>query len=162
MSKGKNIGCVKTCSGHVICLGYIWLMNSRLTIERVLLATDFSPMCEPAFRYAAGLARRFQARLYLLHVLPGTVKSNELGAADNEMRRLREQFLSPDDECLTAVLPGQPASRIVEKAREMGVDVIVLGAHDPSKQAEAGAADVVRQVCEQSPCPVTCVPAAPS
>ena len=46
-------------------------MQPDLTIQRVLLATDLSPVCESAFRYAAHVVNHFKARLYLLHVVPG-------------------------------------------------------------------------------------------
>ncbi|MCX6622007.1 MAG: universal stress protein, partial [Acidobacteria bacterium] len=40
------------------------------TLRRILLPIDFSERSLAAARYAEVLARRFQARLTLLHVLP--------------------------------------------------------------------------------------------
>jgi universal stress protein A len=144
-------------------------MKPELSIQRVLFATDLSPICESAFRYAADVANHFKARLYLLHVLPLSaaqlsdaqlVSEARLAEhrAEREMRRLREQLLASHDDYMMAVVSGQPASRIVEKAREMAADLIILGVHDPDEQIECPALDVARQVCESSPCPVTCVP----
>jgi nucleotide-binding universal stress UspA family protein len=144
-------------------------MKPELTIRRVLFATDLSPICESAFRYAADVANHFKARLYLLHVLPGSaapradarLSSDARSAkhrAESEMRRLREQLLMSHDDYMMAVVSGQPASRIVEKAREVAADLIVLGVRDPGRHAGGRAVDVARKVCESSPCPVTCVP----
>ena len=41
----------------------------RAEIRSIMLATDFSPVCLLAAKYAASLAARFGARLYLTHVL---------------------------------------------------------------------------------------------
>ena len=39
-----------------------------LTLNRILLASDFSPSAEAALRYAAALARQSQASLIVMHV----------------------------------------------------------------------------------------------
>ena len=39
------------------------------TIKTVLFATDFSESSEEAFAYALSFSRRFEARLFLLHVI---------------------------------------------------------------------------------------------
>jgi nucleotide-binding universal stress UspA family protein len=140
-------------------------------LDRVLFATDFSPDCESAFRYATALAQRFNARLYVLHVLPAaeTEPSEESSGRDvaiaergtiSAMRRLRQALLARHDDYMMAAIPGQqPSRRIIEKARQLGVDLIVLGAHHGAPPPLAH--DVVREVCEASPCPVICVPCLP-
>lgn len=40
-----------------------------MSLARILAATDFSPVSDRAVGYAAALARRYDAHLYLLHVL---------------------------------------------------------------------------------------------
>ncbi len=139
-------------------------VRCEFTLQRVLLATDFSPECVAAFHYAAALAERFAAKLYVLHVIsdeaegPGarpSLRTREQRAGAH-MERLREELLARVDECVTATLRGQPARRIVEKALQVDADIIVLGAR-PRELARAGA-DVMRAVCEESPCPVVCVP----
>ncbi|MEK6396818.1 MAG: universal stress protein, partial [Terriglobus sp.] len=41
----------------------------RISLDRILMATDFSPAAERAVQYAAALARRFGATLDLVNVL---------------------------------------------------------------------------------------------
>ena len=136
-------------------------MTSRLKIDRVLLATDFSPASEAALRYAAAFAGHFNARLYLLHVLPAGGKPPARAEAEvtDEVRCLRQE-LAGNCDYMVAVLAGDPVARILQKAREVGADLIVLGMHDPSA-AGALPHHVARQVCETSHCPVTCVPCRP-
>ncbi|MGO9432797.1 MAG: universal stress protein [Terracidiphilus sp.] len=43
---------------------------SRIAINNILLATDFSPEAQNALRYAISLAKRYQSTLFLTHVIP--------------------------------------------------------------------------------------------
>jgi nucleotide-binding universal stress UspA family protein len=40
-----------------------------LSLDRIVLATDFSPVSEKAVGYAQGLAKRFCSSLSLVHVI---------------------------------------------------------------------------------------------
>jgi nucleotide-binding universal stress UspA family protein len=42
----------------------------QIHIHRILLATDFSPGSMAALPYAVAIARRFQSKLYLAHIIP--------------------------------------------------------------------------------------------
>jgi nucleotide-binding universal stress UspA family protein len=44
--------------------------NALIRFDRVLLATDFSPISEKALPYAAAIVRHFGATLYVVHVIP--------------------------------------------------------------------------------------------
>ena len=44
--------------------------QTRITLKNVLFATDFSPISEAAFQYAAAIARRFGSTLHAVHVVP--------------------------------------------------------------------------------------------
>ena len=39
----------------------------KITIERILCPTDFSPESEEALRYAIALARAYEAKLFVCH-----------------------------------------------------------------------------------------------
>lgn len=103
-------------------------------IDRVLFATDLSPTCESALRCAASLANRFNAELYLLHVVsapngPGPASDASEQQAATAMRQLRQELLATHDKyTTTAVLCGEPAARILQKAADIRADLIVMGA----------------------------------
>ena len=42
---------------------------SRITINKILLATDFSPEAQNALQCAVSLARRYGSKIFLTHVL---------------------------------------------------------------------------------------------
>lgn len=109
--------------------------------RHILFATDLSPMTEAAAQRAAGLAREFRAQLTLLHVVehflvdapndpippenadPATFieadARNRLGGLARRIGQRRAR--------LTVIMSTGPATHaIVDVAREIGADLIVL------------------------------------
>jgi nucleotide-binding universal stress UspA family protein len=44
--------------------------DTPIRLQRILFATDFSPTSAMALPYAAAIARRFRASIYVAHVIP--------------------------------------------------------------------------------------------
>jgi len=82
-----------------------------LKIRTILAATDFSPMSEHAFRFAAALARDYAARLIALHVVPTPI----MAYADAPTYPEQPDY-SPAREALTSLrVPGvQVEYRLLE------------------------------------------------
>jgi nucleotide-binding universal stress UspA family protein len=137
--------------------------------RRVLFATDFSPEAAAAAAYAISLARRQNAHLILVHVLPksraadGTDASRVAISVAEAMHRLYE--IPSKDATLNAppelaLEYGDPADRIVEAAKLRDADIIVLGIRAPS--GVPGAAShlerpTAHRVVVNAPCPVLAV-----
>jgi len=47
---------------------------TRIKLQNILFATDFSPSAQPALSHALDLARRYGAVLYTVNVLPHTCR----------------------------------------------------------------------------------------
>jgi len=131
-------------------------MAQPLKIDHVLFATDLSPACEPALRYATALASRFNAELYLLHVVPVGPRAGLEGErrATVAMGQLRQRLLNLHDKCTMAILSGDPATRILRKAQDVGADLIVMG----TSQRNPAPGSVADRVVCAAPCPVLTVP----
>lgn len=134
-------------------------MANSFKIDRVLFATDLSPACEPALRCATALASRFNAELYLLHVVPApseVAASNDTSEphASEAMRRLRQERLGAHDKHSAAVLAGDPATRILQKAGDIHADLIVMGTSGHCPRPGGLTDSVVRGAS----CPVLAVP----
>jgi nucleotide-binding universal stress UspA family protein len=105
----------------------------ELKIRRVLLATHFeSGSTAPA--HAALLCNEFGAELTVLHVTDEN-KPGENSENDKELR-LRLNSAVPAETCLwrtpVCVLKyGLPSANILEVAKQMRADLIVLGARHP-------------------------------
>ncbi len=141
-------------------------------IKRVLHPTDFSESSAHALEYAVAFAREFGARIHLLHVIedvahalyfdmlqtpPVTDIFGELKRqAEKELDRIeRESCAGLDVERL--VCKGVPFHEIVRTARELEVDVIVLGTHGRTGIKHMLFGSVAERVVRKAPCPVLSV-----
>lgn len=107
----------------------------------ILLATDFSPEAEQAEQKAVNLAKQCGADISLVHVVdyyPSMQLEGGLAMLPNIEERLNEKA-QEDLEACVARLPitfkathighGPPKGVIIDYAREIGADLIVLGSH---------------------------------
>jgi nucleotide-binding universal stress UspA family protein len=142
-------------------------------LGRILVPTDFSGVSRKAIRYARAFAVQFKARLTLLHVLPPVyLPGSEFGPMDLAMAEA--ELRSPDMrvasleqlralagvEVGTAVpvevevREGQPMQEIVELAREIEADLIVLTTHGRTGLKHMLLGSVAENVVRHAPCPV--------
>ena len=135
-------------------------------IREIIYATDFTSPSQAAAAFAVSLAREFQARLILLHVI-AEPKAGELISAHDVtqagkdlLRKLvpveAEAWCKP----LFFVERGNPADRILELAHLRGAELIVLGVKP--EQGIPGAAThlpnaTAHKVVSHAECPVLTV-----
>ncbi len=155
-------------------------------IRTILYATDLPPYGSAIFRYAVRLARQFDARIILLHVLEpigetaetlvrGVVPAETFEAVHKEgLERVREEIrgrlerfsreeLGDETGAGTLVTEvhlreGRPASVIIEEAKANGADMIVLGARSHAAVAELFLGSVAAKVVHSSDIPVLLIP----
>jgi len=143
-------------------------------ITKILVPVDFSPHAGMAFRYAAMLARRFGARLGLVHVVedpfvtgawsseiyvpnvPELLK-DLMARAERELATLKGSDAAAGLTVETAVVTGRPAHTLVEHAKEGGFDLIVMGTHGRTGLAHVVMGSVAERVVRKAPCPVLTV-----
>jgi len=114
----------------------------ELTIRHVLVPLDGSPLAECALPWAVAVAQALGARMTLLRVLErpaiSIATSHHHDAVDWEMRRAEAQSqLARTDRDLKAggltstveLLEGHPAEQIINFARALPVDLVVLSSH---------------------------------
>ena len=143
-------------------------------MKRILHATDFSTAARPAFRAALAWARRWHARLHLLHVMTPPVPLVEdaflterqwrdleaagLRAARRRLAALERQARQAGVATSTAVARSHvPFSVIVKAARRSRADLVVLGTHGRSGLARVALGSVAERVVALAPCPVLTV-----
>jgi nucleotide-binding universal stress UspA family protein len=140
-------------------------MMNRLQLGHVLCPTDLSPLSANALEWASTVARARAADLRALHVIvvDGVVPPEDLGFGERDemMRQLREALAGIDSgNRLTgaAVRQGDPGHQILQYAKSIAADLIVMGAagaERPSRPMGSVAATVV----PRSDCPALIVPA---
>ncbi len=137
-----------------------------MTVNSILVPTDFSESSDAALHYATDMARTFGARLYLLHVPGKTGENLEMNfpvaqfetapphgrlntfLSQSDIERLRPEY---------AVRIGTPAEEIVRYADERDVDLIIMGTHGRSGVAHLLLGSVAEHVVRAAPCPVLLV-----
>jgi len=139
-------------------------------VRSVLCASDFSPTAGLALDHAEALARRHRAKLVLAHVVepwPTTLypplsvpdDSERLmrDAATQRLRALAGPLTASGLEIETRVVTGAPGREIVELARALGSDAIVLGTHGRTGPAHVLFGSTAEHVVRRSPVPVLTV-----
>lgn len=144
-----------------------------IALKSILVATDFGEASGAALAYGRELARTFGATLHVLHVaddvyvrlggdaymavLPELQKDLEVAA----QRQLDELLVDNDPIPLPvkkAVLTSSAtAGAIVQYARDLGIDLIVVGTHGRGAVAHLFMGSVAERVVRTAPCPVLTV-----
>ncbi len=140
--------------------------------KKVLCPIDFSEPARAALRTAVEITRQFGAELTLFHAyeLPGyTLPEGSVVASPKMLQDLADQA---DAHLLewkklaegwgaqpvrTAKGIGEPALEVVELAREMGADLVVVGTHGRTGLRHALLGSVAERVVRRSGCPVLTV-----
>jgi nucleotide-binding universal stress UspA family protein len=134
-----------------------------LPLGTVLHPTDFSENSEFAFRVACALARDYNARLILLHVIPppmviyagGPVPTETWPTTEEVQEKLRLlEGRAHKVRVESQVLEGDPVDMILRAAVETDSDVIVMGTHGRTGLGRLLLGSVAESVIRKAPCPV--------
>lgn len=143
-----------------------------ITFSTLVCPTDLSGVSQPALAHAAQLARWYSAKVSVLHVLPAMRDEPSLSETaalppaheTTDVQRTAaavRDHVTPVLEGLdfdVTVLSGKPPARIVEHARAVGADLIVMGTHGRSGFDRLVHGSVTERVLAHAPCPVLTVP----
>ena len=131
-----------------------------MNLRRILCPVDFSPCSEAANYYASTLAASTGASVAYLHVaypsiLDGSIES-ELDSMLEELSS-RIQPTAKGVRCFHNVRYGNPAKQISELAKELDVDLIVMGTHGQTAAPRALHGSVLAKVLRGTECAVMAV-----
>jgi nucleotide-binding universal stress UspA family protein len=144
----------------------------KYSIKKILWATDFSASAANALTYAEFFARKFDAKITAVHVLPEIEPAliearpalledlyEQVGLKLGQARKKLEALASHKDLRFGKVLiePGSPAKKIVEIAEKDKADLIVLGKTGLSGLERIVLGSVANGVLRHSPAPVLVV-----
>lgn len=137
-----------------------------LPLGTILHPTDFSKPSEFAFRVASSLARDYNARLILLHVIPPPMMmyAGEMVPAEGwpsteeakeKLRRMEGDTHHVRVE--STVLEGDAVDAILRAAKETHSDAIVMGTHGRRALNRLLMGSVAEQIVRKATCPVLTV-----
>jgi len=128
-------------------------------MQKLLAAVDFSEITDVLLDQAAGLAKALNAKLWVLHVasdktraieyetiqyssyspefvgLPGDVQlardlsAEEIKREHAHLLAISSKLRSDGIDAQAILVKGDAAKTIIEKAEDLGVDLIILGSH---------------------------------
>ncbi len=147
-----------------------------VTVKTILFPTDGSTCSKQALRYALSLAADWKAHLVALHVIETSVlraarfafaKVGERAeetvrqSADAEAQRILQEVADAAREVAVAVevrtSTGVPFDEIVQVAKTLPADLIVIGTHGRTGLAHVLVGSVAERVVRHAPCPVLTV-----
>ncbi|MFQ5583731.1 MAG: universal stress protein [Calditrichia bacterium] len=147
-----------------------------VAIERILIPIDFSPGTRYALNVAVDLAEKFEAQLYLFHVLENPYNSISPGddASAIIFGESREEFfhmfkVEAQEAMETLLFPfryrpvsieplfsenGPPCLEIIRTAKELSVNLIIMGNHIRKWPPDVRIGNTAKNVVCNAPCPV--------
>jgi universal stress protein A len=142
-------------------------VKSPFRIKHVLVPIDFSECSKKALQYAIPLAKEHDAAITLLYVVTPVYGTGEYGALDygelevsmrqggeKELAKLAQEEVRAQIPTDLLVHTGSPAHEIVQAARRLPADLIVISTHGRTGLKHVLLGSVAEQVVRTAPCPV--------
>ncbi len=144
-----------------------------MAIKKIACCTDFSDNAEAAFGTALDMAEKYQAKLFVIHVLPPVINpvstDTEWTFPDvpeqkslllNLEKRMEQDYgsrLKGDIDYELIVLTGHISSEIITFLKDNSVNLVVLGSYGLSGMGLVVFGSVSRRVARKAPCSVLIV-----
>ena len=129
-------------------------------VRNILYPTDFSSYSNQAYLHAVALAEVHNASLTIVYVYQGpTEGGREAGEERRYWRSQLEQIrpTNPDIPVNHVFLEGDPATEIVQYAKDANIDQIVMGTHGRTGVDRLLMGSVAEKVMRDAPCSVMVV-----
>ncbi|HTA57231.1 MAG TPA: universal stress protein [Candidatus Baltobacteraceae bacterium] len=143
--------------------------TNRVSISKIMVTTDFSEISDRALDYAIALARRYDARIYLAHVItpdPFQFAEPQLAQATYEkVRQAAEEGIA--DILISGKLRGVPHEVLLEEGNvwpsldslivRNDIDLLVVGTHGRGKVQKLLMGSVAEEIFREADCAVLTV-----
>ena len=141
--------------------------KTRVSLKNILYATDFSPTAESALPYVLGLAKRFGATVYAVHVrfpatypvvgpegMPQVMEAAE-EQAKLESKQLHELLAGLPHEVF--ICEGDIWTTINDTVQQQKIDLIVIGTRGRTGIGRVLLGSVAEEIFRRASCPVLTV-----
>ena len=141
-----------------------------MAIKKIACCTDFSDNAEAAFATALDMAEKYQAKLFVIHVLPPVINPvstdidwtfpdvpEQKSLLLNLEKRMEQDYgsrIKGEIDYELIVLNGHISSEIITFLRDNSVDLVVLGSYGLSGMGLVVFGSVSRRVARKAPCSV--------
>jgi len=143
-----------------------------MEIKSILFPTDFSEGASQALKYATDMAKKYGAKLHIVHIIYDIAKASgwyvphrsvdemykEIqDGAKKELEKFGVEELSGLKNLERSVLTGVPHEEIMNFAKKNKIDLIIMGTHGRSGIDRILFGSTAAQVVRYAPCPVLTV-----
>lgn len=145
-------------------------LPTLLQLKKILVPTDFSEASNSAYKYALRFGQQFDAELHIVHVsepilspqlagLPPmpTFSEEERSFVENNLRVWADSMERVGVKTETMLRTGLAAHEIVEAAKEIDADLIVIATHGYTGWKHFCIGSTAERVVRAAPCPVLVV-----
>jgi len=150
----------------------------KVRIADITMGVDFGPETSALGKMAIGYAKRFGAKLHLVSVLttmdllaetPALISSakdirHQLRQSNERLSKVRQEVspasTEPDDIEITCEVDfGDPAEQLLEIAKRVESDWILIGTHGHGMAYDLIMGSTTEQILQEADCPVLLIPA---
>lgn len=145
--------------------------QTRIDIKKILAPTDFSPASKKALKYAVRFAGESHSEITLLHILesvvpltfegismPAPAPETESSEVEKTLKALVASVRGRGIANVKAIFRrGIASHEIVEVAKELDVDLIVMATHGYTGWKHFAIGSTAERVVRAAPCPVLVV-----
>jgi nucleotide-binding universal stress UspA family protein len=143
-----------------------------MKVEKILFPTDFSEGSYHALPYATDLAKHYNAKLYILHIIYDIARATDSHiphiSADELYKEMSEWAQKEIESCCVeetrgipnvkkVVLKGVPYEEIINFAAKEKIDMIVMGTYGRVGLERFIFGSTAERVVRRAPCPVMTV-----
>ena len=138
-------------------------------VKSILVPIDFSDYSKGALKYAVEIAKKFNAKMYLIYVIEPVVYPSDFSmgqvsipAVDHdsfnrskdELKKLAEMEIDSNIEVEVIIKSGKPFVEINESASEKDIDLIIIATHGHTGVEHLLFGSTAEKVVRKAPCPV--------
>lgn len=159
--------------GHAPCSVMVVPRAAQVDFKSIVVATDGSTYSAAAASEAIGIAKRNNAKLTVIAVVPADIAmvtdidfaaiereklaDQEMLAAEKNAKAVKEAAQKAGVDAQAFVMSGKPADAIIEIARDKSADLIVVGSHGRTGLDRLLMGSVAERVIVMSSCAVLAV-----
>jgi universal stress protein A len=146
------------------------LTGFPIRVKQILAPTDLSKDSRKGLRYATGLAKHFNAKLTVLHVIEGRYSLDyglggalpedalqELQVAGQKLNEIVEEIKKEHPAVEATEVIGNVCSHIVDLAKLLKSDLIVVSTHNYPWFKRLMTGSDAEKIARHAPCPILIV-----
>ena len=141
--------------------------KTRISLANILVATDFSAPAQVALAYAAAIARRYESKLFVVHVLPSEIypppPARVAAGSPQEQfaeKAMEELLASPSLEGIPhqgLFGQGEIWDALADMIRRHEIDLVVTGTRGKKGLDKVILGSAAEEIFRLAPCPVLTV-----